>query len=68
MNRISQIERSEPAWLAVIKSQIESLRFGTVQIVVHEAKVVQIERTEKVRFDKPDREYPASPVGSARQP
>ena len=25
---------------------------GVVQIVVHDARVVQIERTEKIRFDK----------------
>jgi hypothetical protein len=32
---------------------VESLRYGAVQIVVHEARVVQIEKTEKIRFDKP---------------
>lgn len=29
---------------------IESLRFGSVEITVHDGKVTQIERREKVRF------------------
>jgi hypothetical protein len=61
MNRTAEIERSEPPWLAVIRKQTESLRFGTVQVVVHEGRVVQIEKTEKVRFDKPEREFSAIP-------
>ncbi len=68
MNRTAGTERAEPAWLAVIKNQIESLRFGTVQVVVHEARVVQIEKTEKVRFDKPEREFSTVPVGGSQQP
>jgi hypothetical protein len=29
---------------------IQDLRFGSVEIVIHDAKVVQIERKEKFRF------------------
>ncbi len=39
-----------PAWLTVVRSQVESLRFGVVQVVVHDSRVVQIERTEKLRL------------------
>ncbi len=38
-------------WLALVQQQVESLQFGVVQIVVHDARVTQIERTEKVRLD-----------------
>jgi len=41
----------EPPWLAAVKVQVSELRFGVVQLVVHEGRVVQIERTEKIRFD-----------------
>jgi hypothetical protein len=41
-----------PEWLVVVRSQVESLRFGTVQITVHDSKVVQIERNEKTRLDR----------------
>ena len=30
---------------------VKGLRFGSVEIVVHDSKVVQIERKEKMRFD-----------------
>ena len=39
------------AWLAIVKQQVKSLHFGVVQIVVHNDRVVQIERTEKVRLN-----------------
>ena len=42
----------EESWIKAVRSQVNSLRFGVVQIVVHDSRVVQIERTEKIRFDK----------------
>jgi hypothetical protein len=42
-----------PAWLQLVREQVRSLKFGTVQITVHESRVVQVERVEKLRFDKP---------------
>ena len=41
------------SWLEVVAAQIGTLRFGVLQIVVHDGRVVQIEKTEKVRLDKP---------------
>jgi len=38
------------AWLDIVRQKVESLRFGVVQIVVHDGKVTQIERTEKTRL------------------
>ncbi|HEY8118231.1 MAG TPA: YezD family protein [Methylophilaceae bacterium] len=32
---------------------IEQLRFGSIEITVHEGRVTQIERREKVRFNQP---------------
>ena len=40
-------------WLEVVQRQVSSLRFGVVQIVVHDGQVTQIEKTERVRLDKP---------------
>jgi len=31
---------------------VRNLRFGSVEIVVHDSKVVQIERKEKIRLHK----------------
>jgi hypothetical protein len=41
-----------PDWLKVVRTQVESLKFGTVQITVHDSRVVQIERVEKTRLDR----------------
>lgn len=47
----------EPAvtapWLSVVSEKVKSMRYGVVQIVVHDSRVVQIERTERTRFDVP---------------
>ena len=32
---------------------LRGIRFGSVEIVVHDSKIVQIERKEKTRFDHP---------------
>ena len=42
-----------PDWLAIVRAKVEGLRFGVVQIVVHDGKVTQIERTEKTRLGGP---------------
>ena len=39
-------------WVEIVAKQVESLKFGVVQITVHESRVVQIEKTEKVRLDR----------------
>ena len=44
--------KTVPAWEEIVRQHVKSLRFGVVQIVVHENRVVQIERTEKVRLDR----------------
>jgi hypothetical protein len=31
---------------------IKDLRFGSVEVVIHDSKVVQIERKEKIRIDQ----------------
>lgn len=31
---------------------VKGIRYGSVEIVIHDSQVVQIERKEKVRFDK----------------
>lgn len=38
-------------WVEAIRQQVASLRFGVVQIVIHEGRVVQIDRTEKIRVE-----------------
>jgi hypothetical protein len=39
-------------WLEMVRRQVGSLRYGVVQIVVHDARVTQIEKTERLRLEK----------------
>ena len=41
---------SSPDWLELVREKVQSLRFGVVQILAHDSKVTQIERTEKTRL------------------
>ncbi len=47
--------QSSPAQLTDVERHIlqslQQIRFGTLEIVIHDSRVVQIERSEKVRFD-----------------
>ena len=42
-----------PEWLRVVQQKVETLRYGVVQLVVHDGRVTQIERTEKTRLTTP---------------
>lgn len=35
----------------IIKA-IRNIKFGSLEVVIHDSKVVQIERTEKIRFQQ----------------
>ena len=39
-------------WLELVIQQVGSLHFGVVEIVVHDSRVIQIEKTERLRLDK----------------
>jgi hypothetical protein len=43
-------QEEEQRWLKVVRELLSGLRFGVVQIVLQDAKVVQVEKTEKVRI------------------
>jgi len=48
VDRIAVEEQAQ--WLEALAPWVASLRFGVIQLVVHEGRVVQMERTEKVRL------------------
>jgi len=49
-----------PDWLEIVRAKVESLNYGIIQIVVHDHKVTQIEKTEKTRLDSPISEFKRS--------
>ena len=46
------VSAADDAWLDLVRRQVGSLRYGVVQITVHDARVIQIEKTERVRLEK----------------
>jgi hypothetical protein len=56
---MSKIQEELPAggkgdaqWLDIVVRQAKSLRYGIVRIEVHDSRVVQIEKTERLRVDR----------------
>ncbi len=45
-------EGGDTKWLELVIQNVKSLRFGVVEIVVHDSRVIQIEKTERVRLDQ----------------
>ena len=41
----------KPDWLEIVRRQVGSLRYGVVQVVVHDSQVTQIDKTERVRLE-----------------
>ena len=43
---------SDLKWLELVFRDVQSLRYGMVEIVVQDSRVIQIEKTERVRLDR----------------
>ena len=52
-----------PSWVPHVIQKVQSLRFGSVQIKIHEGEVVVVEATEQTRFLPPSKS-----VGGKAQP
>ena len=37
-------------WVEVVRKKVEELRFGSVQVIVHDGRVTQVDSLEKTRF------------------
>lgn len=38
------------SWTDIVRQKVSGMRFGSVQIIVHEGRVTQVESTEKTRL------------------
>ena len=45
-------EQQHESWEKAVQEAIRTLRFGSVVVTVHEGKVTQIEKREKIRPDE----------------
>lgn len=47
------LDGSKIDWLELVRDKVANLRFGSVQITVHEGRVILVENIEKIRFVAP---------------
>lgn len=50
-NDLSDLEPEELLWLHRITDHLRNMKFGSLHIIIHEGRIVQLERTEKHRYD-----------------
>jgi len=43
-------ETHQGQWISTVKEYIKQLNYGEVHLTIHDGRVVQVEKTEKVRF------------------
>ena len=57
-------------WERTVRRAVGRLRYGSIELQVHDGRVVQVETREKVRFEArgrtQDRTRPQGPEGRAR--
>ena len=58
----------QQAIVAAILRALDEISFGSVEIVIHASKVVQIERRERVRFSEQSRTWPTPGTRSNSTP
>jgi hypothetical protein len=52
LNKTPDGAGDDAKWLELVLQQVKSLRYGVVEIIVHDSRVIQIEKTERLRLEK----------------
>lgn len=61
-------EQTSADWLAVVREKVAAIRFGSIQITVHEGRVTQVEANEKTRISSDRVEAPLpAPVNKPKR-
>lgn len=50
MSLTTTADSETESWLEIVRQKVAAMRFGSVQIIVHEGRVTQVESTEKTRL------------------
>ena len=50
MSTAQDLDTTRDNWMEIVRRKVEAMRFGSVQVIVHEGRVTQVESTEKTRF------------------
>ncbi len=46
-----RLDGSRQDWAELVRKLVSSIRFGSVVITIHDARVVQVDKVEKMRLD-----------------
>lgn len=50
MKQLNHVIDETEEVIAVLRETLQAVRFGSVEVVIHDGRVVQIDRKEKLRF------------------
>ena len=56
---VNSLPDAASVWLDLVKRKVEAMRFGSVQIVVHDGRVTTVEATEKTRLPSSPADVPS---------
>ena len=60
-NQNSSPGGDDSRWVELVTEQVRSLSYGMVEIVVHDSRVIQVEKTERLRLRKKNQK-PICPI------
>jgi len=63
MNPLNDPQVSHEKWVEIVRAKVGQIRYGTVQITVHDGRVTQVELNEKTRLTA---EEPGRGVGDGK--
>jgi hypothetical protein len=65
--RTHKTDNSDNDWLQIVRRHIEPLQYGSVEIVIHDSRIVQIDKTERWRMPKtPNAQSPEASKATRR--
>jgi hypothetical protein len=68
MSAITEDQAASKDWLEIVRERVATIRFGSVQITVHDGRVTQVEAIEKTRIpsDSTPQSLPGSPKSRSK--
>jgi len=58
----AEAETPQPKWISLVKNAAASLRFGTIQVKIHDGEIVQIETTQRFRIEDSAADFELPPT------
>lgn len=52
-----QKPKSQPRWVKAVHNYFKDMGNGVINVIIHDGRVTQVERTERVRFEREIQDY-----------